>query len=103
MHQYSVTATAKNRYSVPKSEVALPTKSVNPLDSVCNALIMSGDVEDVLTKKYGLDPLKRDTNSEWVALDYGGVIVHVFTDRMREFYNIERLWADGGNVLRRGE
>lgn len=64
---------------------------------------LCGYVEDVLTKKYGLDPLKRDTDSEWVALDYGGVIVHVFTDRMREFYNIERLWADGGNVLRRGE
>lgn len=64
---------------------------------------LCGYVEDILTKKYGLDPLKRDTDSEWVALDYGGVIVHVFTDRMREFYNIERLWSDGGNVLRRGE
>lgn len=64
---------------------------------------LCGYVEDILTKKYGLDPLKRDTDSEWVALDYGGVIVHVFTDRMREFYNIERLWSDGGNVLRRGD
>ncbi len=60
-------------------------------------------VEDVLTKKFGLDPSKRDTDREWIALDYGSVIVHIFTDQTREFYNIERLWADGGNIKRYGD
>ena len=64
---------------------------------------LCGYVEDILTKKFGLDPIKRDVDNEWIALDYGGVIIHVFTDRMREFYNIERLWSDGSNVLRRGD
>ncbi len=57
----------------------------------------------MLTKKFGLDPSKRDTDREWIALDYGSVIVHIFTDQTREFYNIERLWADGGNIKRYGD
>ena len=61
-----------------------------------------GYVEDMLTEKFGLDPSKRDIDREWVALDYGSVIVHIFTDKTREFYNIERLWSDGSNVRRFG-
>ena len=34
----------------------------------------------------------------WELLDYGSVVVHVFTEDAREFYNLERIWADGENV-----
>jgi ribosome-associated protein len=34
----------------------------------------------------------------WELLDYGSVVVHVFTEEAREFYNLERIWADGENV-----
>ena len=30
----------------------------------------------------------------WVAMDYGDVMVHVFVPEMRQFYNLENLWAD---------
>ena len=60
-------------------------------------------VEDRLKKQFDIDPAKRDVDKEWVALDYGGVIVHIFTDKTREFYNIERLWSDGTNVERYGD
>jgi ribosome-associated protein len=30
--------------------------------------------------------------AEWLLLDYGSFIVHIFTERVREFYDIERLW-----------
>ncbi len=35
-----------------------------------------------------------DSASLWIVLDYGDVILHVFDDETREFYDLERLWAD---------
>ena len=34
----------------------------------------------------------------WILLDYGSVIVHVFDPEARDYYNLERLWADGEEV-----
>lgn len=34
-------------------------------------------------------------NGQWIIIDYGEAMVHVFTPDFREFYNIEDLWSDG--------
>ena len=34
----------------------------------------------------------------WELLDYGSVVIHVFTDEARKFYDLERLWADAEQV-----
>ena len=39
------------------------------------------------------------TEGRWCVLDYGDVMVHVFHEQDREYYQLERLWADGTNEL----
>lgn len=34
------------------------------------------------------------TNAEWILMDYGDMIVHVFSRKARAFYDLERLWRD---------
>ena len=36
--------------------------------------------------------------NSWELLDYGSLVVHVFTEEAREFYSLERLWADAEQV-----
>jgi len=47
-------------------------------------------------KKIGLLPLGVEGESEgkWILLDYDDVIVHVFIESIRTFYDLERLWAE---------
>jgi len=56
---------------------------------------ISEEIVDALKKKkerpLSIDGLRE---SRWVGIDYGTVIVHVFLPELREFYNIENLWAD---------
>ena len=45
----------------------------------------------------GVKPLRTEgyQSSTWILMDYGEVIVHVFTPETRRFYDLERLWKDG--------
>jgi len=45
----------------------------------------------------GIEPTRRevDTGNTWFILDYADILVHVFYKETREFYNLERVWADG--------
>ncbi len=45
-------------------------------------------------KKQGASPISLEgyQNAEWVLADYGDFIVHVFSARAREYYDLERLW-----------
>ena len=36
--------------------------------------------------------------NSWELLDYGSIVVHVFTEEAREFYSLERLWADARQI-----
>ncbi|MBQ7210122.1 MAG: ribosome silencing factor [Paludibacteraceae bacterium] len=58
---------------------------------------IADEVEDFVRQETKEKPIAiagRD-NAEWIALDYGNVMVHIFQRHAREFYDIEQLWADG--------
>ena len=38
--------------------------------------------------------LEGKQNGEWVLMDYSNLVVHIFRQDVREFYNLEKLWAD---------
>lgn len=61
---------------------------------------LAEDVEEKLMEE-GVEAQRKEgaRESRWVVLDYASVIVHVFHEQEREFYNIERLWMDGSNVV----
>ena len=48
-------------------------------------------------KEQGITPIHIEGSREggWIVLDYGSVIVHIFEREQRDFYDLERLWADG--------
>ncbi len=53
-------------------------------------------------KKDGVLPIHHEgtADSGWLLLDYGDVIVHIFSSSEREFYQLDRLWGQADLVLR---
>jgi ribosome-associated protein len=74
---------------------------------------IGGAIEERLGRQ-GVHNVHREgrSGSEWVLLDYGWFVAHIFSERAREFYDLERLWrsaertdfpAPGGTSESRGE
>ncbi|HEY8418864.1 MAG TPA: ribosome silencing factor [Clostridia bacterium] len=61
---------------------------------------LAHELEEKLYEKHNRSPLRSEGIREgrWVAMDYGEVIVHIFYEETRKFYQLERLWTDGENV-----
>ncbi|SKA94677.1 ribosome-associated protein [Caloramator quimbayensis] len=56
---------------------------------------IADEIEEKMSEKgYTLSHREGYNGAGWILLDYGNVIAHVFHKDEREFYNIERLWAD---------
>ncbi|GHT38426.1 ribosomal silencing factor RsfS [Bacteroidia bacterium] len=85
------------------------TLDVSKLDgSICNYFIVAqgntptqvSALSDSVWDKVG-DDLKEKPlgaigmqEAQWIAMDYGTVLVHIFIPELRNFYNLENLWAD---------
>ena len=57
-------------------------------------------VQEQLRGKLGVKPARVEgyNSAEWVLLDYGDFIFHVFEEKSRRFYDLERLWRDAARV-----
>lgn len=57
---------------------------------------IADEVEDKLVKEgFNLYHKEGYSTGRWVLLDFGDVIIHVFHEEDRAFYNIEKVWVDG--------
>jgi len=57
---------------------------------------LSDFVQETTKGKANIKPtfVEGIENGEWILLDYFNIIVHIFQPKIREFYNLERLWSD---------
>jgi ribosome-associated protein len=69
--------------------------SERQLDAIADGII-SG-LRDEKVRPYGREGTAA---SHWILVDFGSVIVHVFTPPERDFYQLERHWAEAKTVLR---
>lgn len=54
------------------------------------------EIHQQLKQRHGLAPRRREgaRDTGWMLIDYGDIVVHVFTSEQREYYDLERLWSD---------
>ena len=85
---------------------------VSKLTVICDYMIIASgrsaaqvkalaDETDDRMARLGL-PLRRtegQNEARWIVLDYGHIMVHLFHQEERAYYNLERLWEDGTNRL----
>jgi ribosome-associated protein len=91
-------------------------KAINPVmldftgihGAVCDAFLichgnsrtqveaLADHVMEKVKKETGQNPWHREgfENAEWILIDYGDVVIHIFQEERRRFYNLEQLWAD---------
>jgi ribosome-associated protein len=94
-----------------RKAIGLVVLDVRGLTSVADAFIIcSGRSNRQVTaiaefiqaelKKAGIKPLSVEGKKEghWVLLDYGHVIIHVFYESVRNFYDLEGLWMDAKRI-----
>jgi len=64
------------------------------------AAAIADAITDRLKEELNVKPLlvEGTTPGRWVLLDFGDFIVHIFTEDVRRFYGLERLWGDAPNV-----
>ena len=61
---------------------------------------LAGEAEEHISKReVEPDNVEGRGNNSWIVLDYGNVIVHIFSREAREFYNLDKLYGDAKTVF----
>jgi len=110
-HDYDPSLDLYVKAALGRKALGLVVLDVRELTSVADAFIIcSGRSNRQVTaiakfiqtelKKSGIKPLSVEGKKEghWVLLDYGHVIIHVFYESVRNFYDLEGLWMDAKKI-----
>ncbi|MBQ0099634.1 MAG: ribosome silencing factor [Firmicutes bacterium] len=83
----------KDKSSVCDYYIVASGRSTTHTRSLCE------DVDAEMDKE-GFAPIRREGEREgrWIVMDYGDVLVHLFNDETRDFYNLEKVWDNGKNI-----
>ncbi|HUR79331.1 MAG TPA: ribosome silencing factor [Thermoanaerobaculia bacterium] len=98
--------------ALDKKAIALDVLSVGELTSIADYFVIcsasnerqAAAISDAVTAKLkeelNVKPLliEGTTPGRWILLDFGDFIIHIFTEDVRRFYGLERLWGDAPNV-----
>ena len=59
-------------------------------------------IKQELKQAYDVRPLnvEGEAGTGWILMDYGGIVVHLFSQEMRAYYDLEELWQAGRTVVR---
>ena len=110
-HDYDSSLDLYVKAALGRKALGLVVLDVRELTSVADAFIICSGrsnrqvtaiAEFIITelKKTGIKPLSVEGKKEghWVLLDYGHVIIHVFYESVRNFYDLEGLWVDAKRI-----
>ena len=110
-HDYDPSLDLYVKAALGRKALGLVVLDVRELTSVADAFIICSGrsnrqvtaiAEFIITdlKKAGKKPLSVEGKKEghWVLLDYGHVIIHVFYESVRNFYDLEGLWVDAKRI-----
>ena len=67
-------------------------------NSIIHSNALAKEIQKHLAEKGIKERAKADLGSSWILLDFNEIIVHIFTNEMREFYQLEKLWADADTI-----
>ncbi len=62
--------------------------------------LAEGVLESVKAEYKKKNRLEGRPEAGWIVLDYGDVVVHLFDEELRRYYNLEELWKEGKIILR---
>ena len=85
-----------------------PQTAVTDYFVICHATsktqveAIADKVEDEVLEKTGVKPyhIEGKDNTEWILIDFVDVVVHIFLQSARSFYQLEELWADAERIVK---
>ncbi len=65
----------------------------NQVKAICDNI-----AEKLHELKYSPKQIEGYATANWILMDYGEIVIHIFDKESREFYDIERIWSDGKKI-----